>query len=241
MSGQDQTHPTESSNPHALDHAQDPEELFEVMHPPPSNFDPYNDRPVSTKTYATRGEVHRQGMWHCSVHIWIAKASPAPGASPSFLLLQKRSMNKDTFPGTWDISSAGHMEAGKGSLETACAELAEELGVVLDMSDNGKGDKQQQDRWKGGLQYAFTIPAETKPLGGCNAYEHVYFLIQNDTSGSTENFSLGTEEVSEVSWVPTNEVLNALRTGDDGYAPRTKEYVAAMTKELTRILGQDCM
>jgi hypothetical protein len=79
-------------NPHALDEAQSPNELFEIMQAPSDDFDPYNDRPVSTSTFATRADAHKQGLWHCSVHIWIIKA-------PSLVLLQKRSMNKDTFPG----------------------------------------------------------------------------------------------------------------------------------------------
>ena len=58
-------------NKHALDSAQDPLERFELMHPPPSTFDPYNDRPISTNKYATRKHVHTNGLWHCSVHIWI--------------------------------------------------------------------------------------------------------------------------------------------------------------------------
>ena len=90
-----------TTNPHALENAQDDDERFELMQPPPSSFDPYKDRPISTKTYATRSHVHSNGLWHCSVHIWIINPST------SKILLQKRSMSKDTFPGRWDISSAG--------------------------------------------------------------------------------------------------------------------------------------
>lgn len=35
------------------------------------------------------------------------------------VLLQQRSVSKDTWPGLWDISAAGHIEAGQDSLETA--------------------------------------------------------------------------------------------------------------------------
>jgi hypothetical protein len=83
---------SDTHNPHALDEAQSPDELFEIMNPPTANFDPYSDRPLSTNSFSTRAEAHQQGLWHCSVHIWIIKL-------PSSILLQKRSMNKDTFPG----------------------------------------------------------------------------------------------------------------------------------------------
>ena len=45
------------------------------------------------------------------------------------LLLQKRSKEKDSFPGCYDISSAGHISAGDEPLETALRELEEELGI----------------------------------------------------------------------------------------------------------------
>ncbi len=83
----------QSANPHALDSAQDPNEVFEIMQPPPANFDPYTDSPVSKMTFTTRGECHERGLWHCSVHIWIVDTAS------SSILLQKRSMKKDTFPG----------------------------------------------------------------------------------------------------------------------------------------------
>ena len=51
---------SEETNPYACDEAQSPTELFEIMNPPPENFDPYNDEPVSTKTFATRADAHEK-------------------------------------------------------------------------------------------------------------------------------------------------------------------------------------
>lgn len=101
-------------------------------------------------------------------------------------------------------------------------ELAEELGI----------DDVNEDE----LKLSFVIPAEQAGLGGCNAYEHVYFIIRDNKDDSIEQFELGTAEVSEVIWMPIKDVLGALKTGDDGYAPRTFLYVHAMQSELDRIL-----
>ena len=49
---------SKETNPYACDEAQSPTELFEIMNPPPVNFDPYNDEPVSTNTFATRADAH---------------------------------------------------------------------------------------------------------------------------------------------------------------------------------------
>ena len=59
-------------------------------------------------------------------------------------------------------------------------------------------------------------------------------MVRDDTT--KEQFALGTAEVSEVAWMPVQEVLTALRNVDDGYAPRTQQYVDAMEKELNKIL-----
>ncbi|BBN14597.1 isopentenyl-diphosphate Delta-isomerase [Marchantia polymorpha subsp. ruderalis] len=72
-----------------------------------------------------RNLVHKDGDYHRAVHVWVYSESTAE------LLLQKRAYTKDSWPGLWDISSAGHISAGDTSLESARRELQEELGVDL--------------------------------------------------------------------------------------------------------------
>ena len=45
------------------------------------------------------------------------------------VFLQRRSENKDTFPGAWDESAGGHVDEGESYEEAARRELREELGV----------------------------------------------------------------------------------------------------------------
>lgn len=47
------------------------------------------------------------------------------------ILLQKRSMTKDTSPGYWTISATGHVSKGETYKKTAGRELEEEIGVKL--------------------------------------------------------------------------------------------------------------
>ncbi len=71
----------------------------------------------------SRGEIHRQGLMHRSVHVLVFNNSNS-------ILLQKRSMLKDECGGMWDSSCAGHVESGQGYDETAPRELEEELGFI---------------------------------------------------------------------------------------------------------------
>jgi isopentenyldiphosphate isomerase len=50
------------------------------------------------------------------------------------VFLQKRSRWKDLSPGLWDSSCSGHLEAGEDYDAAALRELAEEIGVRLELA-----------------------------------------------------------------------------------------------------------
>ena len=74
-----------------------------------------------------RNKVHADGDLHRTSHVWIFRDQPNGRRE---VLLQKRSSTKDSFPGCYDISSAGHIPAGHGYIESALRELEEELGII---------------------------------------------------------------------------------------------------------------
>jgi isopentenyldiphosphate isomerase len=70
-----------------------------------------------------RSRVHgNPSLVHRSVHILVLGGGR--------LLLQKRSMRKDTQPGKWDTSVGGHVGFGQTYEEAARREAEEELGIV---------------------------------------------------------------------------------------------------------------
>ena len=72
-----------------------------------------------------RDTAHRDGILHRTAHVWVVRK----GTDGYEILLQKRSMEKDSFPGLYDTSSAGHIPAGADYVESAIRELGEELGI----------------------------------------------------------------------------------------------------------------
>ena len=98
-----------------------PLELFEVL----------DERGEKTGLVKERNCVHRDGDWHGTAHIWIAR----PRENGWQVLLQLRSRRKDIYPGCFDISSAGHVDAGEDRPGTALRELAEELGIAAQPED----------------------------------------------------------------------------------------------------------
>lgn len=88
-------------------------------------FDILDEDGNLTERVKERSLVHEDGDPHRTVHIWVIRET-----EKGFdVLLQKRSADKDSFPGCYDISSAGHVSAGDEYLETAVRELEEELGI----------------------------------------------------------------------------------------------------------------
>lgn len=80
---------------------------------------------IPTGQIVTRSTAHYKGIRHRTAHLWLARYKG--GALQ--LLLQKRSEQKDSHPGCYDISSAGHIPAGSGVIPSALRELSEELGI----------------------------------------------------------------------------------------------------------------
>lgn len=72
--------------------------------------------------HADRNVIHR------SVHVLVVSPDGR-------ILLQKRSMRKDTQPGKWDTSVGGHVGYGQSYEEAARREAEEELGLRLEALD----------------------------------------------------------------------------------------------------------
>lgn len=51
------------------------------------------------------------------------------------VLLQKRAKSKKTWPGFYDVSTAGHIDAGESAVECAMREAKEEIGLTVAPDD----------------------------------------------------------------------------------------------------------
>ena len=103
---------------HEREPAQDPSEPFDVI--------TANGAP--TGRVKPRAEVHRDGDWHRALHVWVAGVD---GSGAPFLIVQRRSPRKDTWPDRFDATVGGHYRAGE-TLAAALREVEEEIGIVPD-------------------------------------------------------------------------------------------------------------
>jgi isopentenyldiphosphate isomerase len=92
-------------------------------------FDIYDEQGQKIGT-VPRDEVHAKGYLHHSFHCWIVRDT----GQGRRILFQKRQDSKDTFPGHFDITAAGHLSAGE-TVADAVREVEEELGIPVRMDE----------------------------------------------------------------------------------------------------------
>ncbi|MBV9580447.1 MAG: NUDIX domain-containing protein [Chloroflexi bacterium] len=107
----------------------DPDELLEV----------FTASGQPTGRAKTRAAIHLDGDWHRAFHCWILRDGGRQ------VVLQRRSLVKDTFAGLWDAAAAGHWRFGESAAEAA-REIDEELGVHVPFSALGFRGREQGAR-----------------------------------------------------------------------------------------------
>ena len=165
-------------------------ELFDIID---ENGDP-------TGQTVERSIAHAEGIPHRTAHIWIIRR----GNEKTEILLQKRSRNKDSFPGKFDTSSAGHIQAGDEPMESALRELEEELGIHAESAD---------------LQFAgkFPISFAREIHGKIFRDEEIAFVYIYDHPVEIDHLTLQKEEVEEVQWFDLEETYHACVQNDPAF------------------------
>ena len=158
-------------------------------------FDIVDEAGTPTGKIVSRAEAHEKGILHRTAHVWIVRELNGR----TEVLLQKRSENKDSFPGMYDTSSAGHIPAGDEPLSSALRELKEELGVTAAPDE---------------LTYIGTFRIQYEKvfhdrLFRDNEVTRVYVYTK-----PVDAFTLQESEVSEVRWFDLNEVWSEISSGD---------------------------
>ncbi len=169
-------------------------------------FDILNERGERTGEQMRRGEVHRTGALHGSVHIWVVR-SRIDGEE---VLLQKRAADKDSYPNCYDAAATGHIDAGEEPLTAALREVSEEIGLTAKPSE--------------------LIPLFRKRVSEDNIFHGKRFVNNEITwvylfSGEASEGSLSFEaaEISELRWFPAEQLATDLEIGAEGFCVDKKE------------------
>ena len=155
-------------------------------------FDIVDENGIPTGETIQRTVAHDKGIRHRTAHIWIVRNTD----NGCEVLLQQRSYNKDSFPGRYDTSSAGHIRAGDEPLDSALRELGEELGIKAEpaaLTYIGKFPIQYEKEFFG------------KPFRDCE----VAFVYLYTEPVDINALTLQAEVVESVKWFAIDEVYKA--------------------------------
>lgn len=159
-------------------------------------LDIVDEHGIPTGKTVSRKTAHEQGIRHRTSHVWLVRKK----GGRVQILLQKRSSEKDSYPGCYDISSAGHIPAGVDFLPSALRELKEELGY-----EAAPGEL----IYCGQRSFEFHQVFHGRTFHD-NQVSNVYVLWADL---EPQDFTLQKEEVSEVRWLDFEECLEKVRTG----------------------------
>ena len=168
-------------------------------------LDIVNENGSPTGEIINRNDAHRDGILHRTAHVWVVRETEGK----TQILLQKRSMEKESFPGLYDTSSAGHIPAGAEPLESALRELQEELGISAGQKD---------------LAYAgiFRIQYEKVFHGKLFRDNEVTWVYVYRKPVEISGLVLQQSEVDEVRWFDLNEVWEEIHHSRERFCVPTQ-------------------
>ena len=168
----------------------------------PSVLDLYDEHGMPTGEVASYDRIHRQGLWHRSVRVWLLD-------SHGRFLVQKRSADTHTYPNKYESTAGGHIEQGDDSISTALRELHEEAGILASEED---------------LIFIGTLRDHFTDLNGAivnNSFDDIY-LIRRDVN--QDHLPHSNHEVANFTFFDAKEFLERGMQGDEKIIPRPEEF-----------------
>jgi isopentenyldiphosphate isomerase len=167
-----------------------------------------------------RSIAHEKGIRHRTSHVWLARMHNGKCQ----ILLQKRCATKDSFPGCYDISSAGHIPAGVDYIPSALRELYEELGIKA-------SEEELMPCGRRYIHYERTFYG--KPF--IDSQVTNVYLLWRDLE--PEKFNLQKSELDSVMWMELEECIKSV---DEGSIPNCimPEELQMVKKRLMKELAE---
>ncbi|MCL2228204.1 MAG: NUDIX domain-containing protein [Firmicutes bacterium] len=147
-----------------------------------------------------RGDAHKNGNWHRAVVLYLV-------SSKNQVLLQRRSLKKKKWPGYWDLTSGGHVDAGELGLGSAIRELEEELGISVEVKD---------------VRYIAGRRTQTEKFGMVDKHHNEYYVAFKDVD--VKDIKLNKDEVEEAKWFDLSEFKKMVKAKDEKLTAKWAAY-----------------
>lgn len=162
-------------------------------------FDVLKEDGTKTGIVKERDQVHKDGDWHGSVHIWIIRDDK--------VLLQKRGADKESYPSCYDAACTGHVDAGEDYLTAAVRETKEEISI--------KSEKEN---------FQFLFEQKLCFFSGAFISKEINQVYLLDESVDLEGLTYQKEEIEGLIWIGCDQLLFDLEQGSAQYCISLEEY-----------------
>jgi len=165
---------------------------------------------------APKSEIHSKGYYHNTAHIWFYTKTGE-------ILLSQRSASKNICPLLWDVSVAGHIDAGEPLISAALREVQEEIGLTITETD---------------LEKIGVFPCFQSYDNGLvdNEFHHTFI---SELKVGIDDLIPQEEEVEAVKLVTLDEFKNRLKHigKDNHFVASNKRYYKLVLDAIVKILN----
>lgn len=166
-----------------------------------------------TGNKALKSEIHIKGYYHNTAHVWLY-------TKDGHILLAQRAATKSVYPLLWDVSVAGHVDAGELIIQGAIREVKEEIN--LDLVPN--------DLEKIGVFNSFrSYPSGIKD----NEFHHTYIAELKVSMSELTPQKEEVEAIKLVSFDMFQTLINHIGENNH-FVPSNKSYYAFVLKTIMK-------
>ena len=176
----------------------------------------YTSDGLKTGKKATKSVIHKKGLFHATVHVWIF-------SELGNVLIQKRSNKKKLNPGVWDVSVAGHIRYKENIKTAAIRETFEETGIYT----------KEKDLLKLGIYTS--VSNHTKIID--REFHHTYILKIDEVK---INLNYKNDEVDDLKLISLEEMDLLLKQNNkDIFIGKNKNYYKDVFKAISKITKEN--
>ena len=169
----------------------------------------YSSEGTKTGQKKSKSEIHRKGLFHSTVHVWIF-------TEEGNILIQKRSKKKELNPGVWDVSVAGHVKFNENIKKAARRETLEETGININT----------KDLLKIGVYRSINI----HPTAIDKEFFHTYILKIDKNS---INLDFKNNEVDDLKFISIEEMESLIREENNKiFIDKNRKYYSDVLKSI---------
>lgn len=160
----------------------------------------------------SKSQIKKEGDYHRAISVCLINDKKE-------ILMHKRSKKKVIYPDLWSCFVRGHVQAYEESIDACIREIKEEIGTNVNAQE---------------LRFLYTRKEDNEPGNMThinNLFFDNYICFKNI---KLEDLKIEEEEISEIKYMPYQELEKLIRNNDNSLIPNYEDY-----HEIITLLSKD--